>query len=419
MNSKLINGTPRTNIQRVLHFFIIGTLLFAALSVHANTETEKKEAPILARSAGTAFAVNEQGYLITSNHIIQNADDIVIFSSEGSMGWRGKVVKVNKKFDLALIKIDTVTKANPIATWNTVPNGLEIFAFGFPNPSIQGRELKITSGLVNSLEGLTTKAGVFQFSAPIQRGNSGGPVVGSDGTIIGLISGKLEGRSDQSNSETLQNVNFAVRSEELVKFLSAADVTYTAKSLDLSELKRSHELFQEMSPGIYSVVAIRGTMSQKESLPSVELVEMIGRLPSDQKPKLNGAFKAGFDEILNLESEQILLKSESINFDRATPTIRSFDFIISLSAPRKLKDSLYSSMINSAKFDCKNSTILLTRQEHKKETFGTGETLSAMKRRADAKEEFKALGSKPLTQFFYNNVCQSIDNGRLVKDLIQ
>ena len=128
------------------------------------------------------------------------------------MGWRGKVVKVNKKFDLALIKIDTVTKANPIATWNTVPNGLEIFAFGFPNPSIQGRELKITSGLVNSLEGLTTKAGVFQFSAPIQRGNSGGPVVGSDGTVIGLISGKLEGRSDQSNSETLQNVNFAVRS---------------------------------------------------------------------------------------------------------------------------------------------------------------------------------------------------------------
>jgi hypothetical protein len=49
-------------------------------------------------------------------------------------------------------------------------------------------------------------------------------------------------------------------------------------------------------------------------------------------------------------------------------------------------------MINSAKFDCKNSTILLTRQEHKKEAFGTGETLSAMKRRADAKEEFKALG---------------------------
>jgi len=419
VNSKLINGTPRTNIQRVLHFFIIGTLVFIALSVHANTETEKKEALILARSAGTAFAVNEQGYLITSNHIIQNADDIVIFSSEGSMGWRGKVVKVNKKFDLALIKIDAVTKANPIAIWNTVPNGLEIFAFGFPNPSIQGRELKITSGLVNSLEGLTTKAGVFQFSAPIQRGNSGGPVVGSDGTVIGLISGKLEGRSDKRNSETLQNVNFALRSEELVKFLSAADVTYTAKSLDLSKLKRSHELFQEMSPGIYSVVAIRGTMSQKESMPSVELVEMIGRLPNDQKPKLNGAFKAGFDELLNLGSEQILLKSESISFNRATPTIRSFDFIISLSAPRKIKDNLYTSMINSAKFDCKNNTILIIRQEHKKEAFGTGETLSAIKRRADVKEDFKALGSKPLTQFFFNNVCQTIDNGRLVKDLIQ
>ena len=419
MNSKPITGIQKTRTKRGFSFFIVGTLLFASLSVHASTETEKKEARILARSAGTAFAVNEQGYLITSNHIIQNADDIAIFSSEGSTGWRGKIVKVNKKLDLALIKIDTVTKANSIATWNTVPNGLEIFAFGFPNPSIQGRELKITSGLVNSLEGLTNKAGVFQFSAPIQRGNSGGPVVGSDGTVIGLISGKLEGRSDQSNSETLQNVNFAVRSEELVKFLSAANVTYTTKGLDLSKLKRSHELFQDMRPGIYSVVAIRGTASQKESMPSAEFVAMIGRLPSDQKPKLNGAFKAGFDEILNLGSEQILLKSGSINFDKATPTIRSFDFIISLNTPKKRNDNSYSSMINSARFNCNNSTILLTRQEHKKETFGTGETLSAMKRKADAKEEFKVLRSESLSQFFHNNVCQTIDNGRLVKDLIQ
>ena len=419
MNSKPVAGIQKTYTQRGFSFVIVGTLLLASLSVHASTGTEKKEARFLARSAGTAFAVNEQGYLITSNHIIQNADDIVIFSSEGSTGWRGKVVKVNKKFDLALIKIDTATKSNPIATWNTVPNGLEIFAFGFPNPSIQGRELKITSGLVNSLEGLTNKAGVFQFSAPIQRGNSGGPVVGSDGTVIGLISGKLEGRSDKKESETLQNVNFAVRSEELVKFLSAANVTYTTKGLDLKKFKRSHELFQEISAGIYSVVAIRGTTSQKESMPSPELVSMIDRLPSDQKPKLNGAFKAGFDEILNLQSEQILIKSKSINVDKITLSVRSFDFIVSLSTPRKINNEMYSSMINSAKFDCNNRTILLIRQEHKKETFGTGETVSAMKRKSDATENFKVLESQVLTQFFYNNVCQTIDNGRLVEGMIQ
>jgi hypothetical protein len=96
VNSKPIAAIQKKCTQRGFSFFIVGTLLFASLSVHANTGTEKKEARILARSAGTAFAVNEQGYLITSHHIIQNADDIAIFSSEGSMGWRGKIVKVNK-----------------------------------------------------------------------------------------------------------------------------------------------------------------------------------------------------------------------------------------------------------------------------------------------------------------------------------
>ena len=435
------NMITRPLYIQLFNAFVCGATFLFLISAKADGITKKIDTPVLARSAGTAFSVNEQGHLITANHIIQDAENIVVFAPGEASGWRAKVVKVSKKNDLAILKIDSKTRASSIAEWATVPNGLEIFAFGFPNPSVQGRELKITSGLVNSLEGLSRKSGVFQFSAPIQRGNSGGPVVAPDGSVVGLISGKLESRtvpsspstlgsiadliagnqenrSNPGSSETLQNVNFAVRSDELLKFLQDAEVPYTARNLDLKNSKKSHEIFKDVSPTTYTVVAIRGGTSVKEVAPSTEFLSLIRRLPSDQQKKINGAFKAGFGEVLELGSEQVLLNPTSIKIDKSKSQVRSFDFILSLGSPKKFQEKTYFSSINSAKFDCKDSSILLIRQEHKTSTFGTGETVSAMKRRADAAEDFKVLGSKSLTQFFFNNVCQSVDNAKFVSDQV-
>ena len=77
--------------------------------------------------------------------------------------------------------------------------------------------MKITSGILNSREGLKGDKGSFQFSASIQRGNSGGPVLLLDGGVIGLIQGKLGIVSAAVGqlTEVPQNVNFATNSQRL------------------------------------------------------------------------------------------------------------------------------------------------------------------------------------------------------------
>ena len=393
----------------------VGLFLGSFGWVHAQTSSTTPSDKITISEIGTGFSINETGHLLTANHIIQNAGTIVVFAPGDTKGQRAKVIKINKEQDLALIQINQKTKAIPILNWQSIPNGLEIFAFGYPNPSIQGRELKITSGLINSLEGLPGKPGLFQFSAPIQQGNSGGPVISADSGVVGLINGKLDNKKNPNAMETLQNVNFAVRSLELETFLKDANVSYTKRDINLSNYKKSHEIFAESQASVYTVVTIRGDINKK-SQPADNIINLLGRLSSNQKPKLNGAFKAGFDSLLELGADQVLVKTGGINFDKEMNHLRSFDFILSFNTPKKLNEKDYMSLINHAKFNCNDMTILIVRQEYKESTFGTGNTLSALKRIADTVEAYKKINPKELQSFFYNEVCQKVVNADLISN---
>jgi S1-C subfamily serine protease len=87
---------------------------------------------------------------------------------------------------------------------------------GFPLPGALGTEVKYTSGDVSALSGAEDDKRVIQISAPIQPGNSGGPLALSDGRIVGVIVSSLNFRFALKSSGSLpQNVNFAVKSDYL------------------------------------------------------------------------------------------------------------------------------------------------------------------------------------------------------------
>lgn len=388
---------------------------YSSLVFSQNTAPELVE-KIVASQMGTGFSVSKNGYILTANHVVQDADFIIVFASGELKGLRAKLIKTDKSLDLALIHVNKITKPIALINWKSVPNGLEIFALGYPNPSMQGRELKITSGLVNSLEGLPNKVGLFQFSAPIQHGNSGGPVIGPDLGVIGLVNGKLDSKSNPKVAETLQNVNFAIRSNELDKFLKEANIQFISQDLDLNKAKKSHEIFSETQASIYTIVAARNPNSKNKPQPSSDFLDLFNRLSSNQKPKLNGAFKIGFDKLLELGAEQILLKTESINIEKGTSHIRSFDFIISLNSPKKHNEKSYLSTINSAKFNCIDSAFMMVRQEFKDSTFGTGITLESVKRKADVPDVFQKLRSPVLNDYFYSHLCRYVANVDLFSD---
>ncbi len=116
-------------------------------------------------------------------------------------------------------------KGLSIAKFSNVTKGQKVFAIGYPVPLVQGAESKITDGIISSFTGTRNDDKRFQISAPIQPGNSGGPLVNEKGEVIGVVVAKLSERAYLENAGTLpQNVNYAVRTDALTKFLQTYNI---------------------------------------------------------------------------------------------------------------------------------------------------------------------------------------------------
>ena len=88
-------------------------------------------------------------------------------------------------------------------------------------------DLIVTSGQVNSLAGLGNDPNMIQISAPVQPGNSGGPLIDRAGAIVGVVVSKLNvERLAKLTGDLAQNVNFAVKPEVLRLFLDANRIPY-------------------------------------------------------------------------------------------------------------------------------------------------------------------------------------------------
>jgi S1-C subfamily serine protease len=91
--------------------------------------------------------------------------------------------------------------------------GKNVFTLGYPAPDVLGQNIKMTAGQVSSTSGPHDDASVIQISAPIQAGNSGGPVLGWDGFVVGVVKSKLLKFDDDDDDEPAPDgVNYAVKS---------------------------------------------------------------------------------------------------------------------------------------------------------------------------------------------------------------
>jgi len=92
--------------------------------------------------------------------------------------------------------------------------GDPVFTVGFPATNLLGSEPKFTDGSVSALSGLRGEATVIQTSVPIQPGNSGGPLLTNEGSVVGVVTSTAAVQAFLSVTGTLpQNVNWAVKSE--------------------------------------------------------------------------------------------------------------------------------------------------------------------------------------------------------------
>jgi S1-C subfamily serine protease len=167
-------------------------------------------------SSGTGFVVSSKGHILTNAHVVEDCTKI---STEGQSNL--KLVGVDQRNDLALLLPPTVGAVR-VAKFaaEAVRLGEDVAAFGFPLRGILAERLNITTGVVSSMAGLQGDPKFFQISAPVQRGNSGGPVVDFSGRVVGIVTSKLDAiEINRVSGDLPQVVNFAIRHELAISFM--------------------------------------------------------------------------------------------------------------------------------------------------------------------------------------------------------
>jgi serine protease Do len=146
------------------------------------------------QSLGSGFIINRDGYIITNNHVVNNASEIKVKLSDGRE-FKAKVIGRDSKTDLALIKISSAFENLPVlALGDSEKMRVGDWVIAVGNPF--GLEETVTQGII-SATGRAIGAGPYdnflQTDAPINPGNSGGPLVNLKGEVIGINSAIITG----------------------------------------------------------------------------------------------------------------------------------------------------------------------------------------------------------------------------------
>lgn len=178
---------------------------------------------------GTGWAVSADGHFVTNAHVVEGAEKIYIGFREGNPK-RARVVAIDSRTDLAVLKIakpDRRYTPMPLSIARAVPNGTAITVIGYPLAFTLGDDPRVTDGIISAQSGYEKDVTRYQISAPIQPGNSGGPVIGPDGRVAAVVVSGLRGNT--------QNVNFAIKMAYLRTLLDGAGVGYnTAANASMS-----------------------------------------------------------------------------------------------------------------------------------------------------------------------------------------
>ena len=165
-------------------------------------------------SSGSGVVVGDQGEVLTNAHVVDACAQINVRSSAGDLT-TAQLIARDEKNDLAVIRSNTPLSS--VATFRDgkpVRAGDTIVAMGYPLAGLLATTANLTVGNVSALAGLGDDARYLQISAPVQPGNSGGPLLDESGHLVGIVTAKLNTAfAIRITGDIPQNVNFALKAE--------------------------------------------------------------------------------------------------------------------------------------------------------------------------------------------------------------
>lgn len=139
-------------------------------------------------SLGSGFIIDPKGYVITNNHVIDAAEDITVTTSDNTK-YKAKIIGRDKKTDLALLKVEPKKDLPAVTLGDSDAMRVGDWVIAIGNPFGLGGS--VTQGIISARQ-RSINSGPFddflQTDAPINRGNSGGPLFNTKGEVIGINS---------------------------------------------------------------------------------------------------------------------------------------------------------------------------------------------------------------------------------------
>jgi len=173
---------------------------------------------------GTAFIVSKQGHILTNRHVVGNCQQVRLAGSDKPL----KVLSQDEANDLALLQMTGKPKAVVVfRAANDLRQGESIAIYGYPLEGALAAGGNLSPGVVSALAGLGNNTSQIQITAPVQQGNSGGPVLDGKGQVVGVVVQKLDAvKVAKLTGDVPQNVNFAINESTARAFLDSNQVQY-------------------------------------------------------------------------------------------------------------------------------------------------------------------------------------------------
>jgi S1-C subfamily serine protease len=239
------NFPPNTGPKGIQRLTLFNALVTNA-AADLGAPVPRQKLPGVGPSSGTGFFINASGAMLTNNHVVDGCLGLKVMLPNGAVS-DATLTKADSANDLAVITV--AGRSGPVAQFRTAPvrQGEDIIVYGFPLAGVLSSQGNITTGIVSALSGLKDDSRQVQISAPVQPGNSGGPVFDSSGNVVAIATGKLNTLGiAQVTQDIAQNVNFAIKAEIAESFLNSSGIAFSASSAkaplhteDISDRARS------------------------------------------------------------------------------------------------------------------------------------------------------------------------------------
>jgi len=189
--------------------------------------------PLGMAGTGSGFRVSAGGHILTNAHVVRGCREVRVPPSRNARSRRVAVAARDDSADLALLKGPAGAPVAAFRQGRGIRPAASVIVAGYPLHGVLATRLNVSTGIVSALAGPGNNRRMIQISAPVQKGNSGGPVLDSAGNAVGVVVSKLDAlRIARATGDIPQNVNFAVSAGTARAFLDSEGIAYATAPSD-------------------------------------------------------------------------------------------------------------------------------------------------------------------------------------------